>query len=289
MVPFDPLALINRHGLATASDLVAEPLTGGYLNQVFRVRGSGVDWVVKGFMPETELVLFPNLPQAEHQALTLASAIDAAPRPVTFLEEQGMPVLIYEYCEGMMWRTGVEDVARLLRRLRALNGDGFRDVAMTPEAILAEGEAFLPALTPAMRAKLMAVQPKPIEIDAVPRSFLHTDIGPGNIIVTPEGRLVVIDWQCPAAGDAVQDAIAFLSPAFQILYGCPPLKPEQEAAFFAAYDDAALKARYDRMRPFYDWRMAGYCATRMVKYAATRPAASENYARALAALMERLT
>jgi thiamine kinase len=122
----------------------------------------------------------------------------------------------------------------------------------------------------------------------VARSFLHTDIGPGNIIVTHDGRLVVIDWQCPAAGDPIQDMIAFLSPAFQILYSCNPLSATQEAEFHGAYDDPATKERYDRLLPFYDWRMAGYCATRKLKYAETRPEASQRYDRALSALLTRL-
>ena len=46
--------------------------------------------------------------------------------------------------------------------------------------------------------------------------------------------------------------------------------------------------RYDKVLPFYDWRMAGYCATRQAKYASTRPEASQRYAQALAALLERL-
>ena len=120
-------------------------------------------------------------------------------------------------------------------------------------------------------------------------ALLHTDIGPGNIIVSRDsGALIVIDWQCPAAGDPVQDAIAFLSPAFQILYSREPLSARQEADFFTAYDDSALEAHYRAMRPFYDWRMAGYCATRMDKYAVSRPEASERYARAMVALLQRL-
>jgi len=149
--------------------------------------------------------------------------------------------------------------------------------------------AFLPTIVSEMRWDLAKARPEPIEIDAVPGSFLHTDIGPGNIVVAKDtGRLVAIDWQCPAIGDPVQDVIAFLSPAFQILYGRRPLSDTEEAAFFAAYDDPELKQRYDKLLPFYDWRMAGYCATRQIKYASTRPEASQRYADALTALLERL-
>jgi hypothetical protein len=270
-------------------------LTGGYLNQVFRLRGKeqgdDFDWVVKFFMPETELALFPNLPVDERKATYLASTIGRAPQPLTWLETVDGPVLVYEFCEGEIWRDGVGEVGLLLRDLRTLDTTdyGFREVPVSPVDILAEGDAFLPKIHSEMRWHLAKARPQPIEIESVPGSFLHTDIGPGNIIVAKDsGRLVVIDWQCPAVGDPVQDVIAFLSPAFQILYSRRPLTTAEEAEFFAAYDDPELQRRYEKLLPFYDWRMAGYCATRQAKYAKTRPDAARRYADALDALLERL-
>ena len=283
---FDPVEFLIEQGLLRDRGVTAKSLTGGYLNQVTRVRGAGIDWVVKRFMPETELALFPNFPADEAEALKRASALGLAPKPIGFFEGDN-PVLVYGFCEGEVWQEGVGEVARMMRRLRDVDANGFRHVPMAPAEILADGDAFLAKLEPAMRARLAAARPAPFEIDPVPRSFLHTDIGPGNIIATQDGRLVVIDWQCPAAGDPVQDMVAFLSPAFQILYGCAPLSTQDEADFHLAYDDAATKERYERLLPFYDWRMAGYCATRKLKYADTRPEASQRYDRALAALLTR--
>jgi len=284
---FDPITFLIEQGLLRDRSVTAKPLTGGYLNQVYRVRGADIDWVVKRFMPETELALFPNFPTDEALALKRASALGLAPKPIGFFDGE-RPVLVYEFCEGEMWHGGVGDVARLLRQLRSVETGGFRLVPMTPAEILAEGDAFLARVEPAMRDKLAATRPAPFEVGAVARSFLHTDIGPGNIIVTKDGRLVVIDWQCPAAGDPVQDMVAFLSPAFQILYERAPLSADEDTAFHIAYDDKATKERYDRLLPFYDWRMAGYCATRKLKYAETRPEASLRYDRALRALLARL-
>ena len=285
---FDPVGFLIEHRLLHDRAVEAKPLTGGYLNQVYRLRGAGIDWVVKRFMPETELALFPNFPKDEAEAMKRASALGLAPKPVAFIETGDAPVLVYEFCEGEMWRDGVADVGRLLRRLREIDAGGFRPVPMTPTEIVREGDAFLPKVAPAMRARLAAVRPQPVAIEPVPRSFLHTDIGPGNIIVTPDGGLIVIDWQCPAAGDPTQDMNAFLSPAFQILYGCDPLSRDQEDAFLDAYDDAAMVARCRTLAPYYDWRMAGYCATRKEKYAAIRPEAAQRYGRALGALLARL-
>jgi aminoglycoside phosphotransferase (APT) family kinase protein len=292
---FDPVEFLEDVEILDDLNVQIELLKGGYLNQVYRVRGKecgeDVDWVMKFFMPETELALFPNLPEDERKATYLASTIGRAPAPVSYFETDVGPVLIYEYCEGEIWQEGVGEVGRLLRDLRTLDTTDytFRDVPTLPTEILVEGDAFLPKLPAEMRARLTWLRPKPIEIEPVSPGFLHTDIGPGNIIVAKDtGRLVVIDWQCPAVGDPVQDVIAFLSPAFQILYGRQPLTPNQEAEFFAAYDDPELKRRYDAMLPFYDWRMAGYCATRQAKYASARPEASQRYAQALDALLERL-
>jgi thiamine kinase len=292
---FDPVEFLLDVEILDDTDVRIDSLTGGYLNQVYRVRGKecgeDVDWVMKFFMPETELALFPNLPAEERKATYLASTIGRAPVPISYFETTEGPVLIYEYCEGEIWQEGVGDVGRLLRDLRTLDTTGytFREVPILPADILAEGDAFLPKISAEMRARLTWLRPKPIEIEAVSHSFLHTDIGPGNIIVAKDtGRLVVIDWQCPAVGDPVQDVIAFLSPAFQILYGRRPLNDAEEAEFFAAYDDPELKRHYDQVLPFYDWRMAGYCATRQAKYAKTRPEAAQRYAEALDALLERL-
>jgi hypothetical protein len=292
---FDPVELLLEAEILDDPNVRVERLTGGYLNQVFRLRGKDggedFDWVVKFFMPESELALFPNLPVDERKATYLASTIGRAPVPLSWLETTDGPVLVYEFCEGDIWQEGVGDVGRLLRDLRTLDttGYGFREVPILPADILAEGDAFLPKIHSEMRWHLARARPQPIEIDAASRSFLHTDIGPGNIIVAKDtGRLVAIDWQCPAIGDPVQDAIAFLSPAFQILYGRAPLTAAEEAEFFAAYDDPELKRRYDKVLPFYHWRMAGYCATRQEKYATNRPEASQRYALAVEALLERL-
>ncbi|HEY4161612.1 MAG TPA: aminoglycoside phosphotransferase family protein [Dongiaceae bacterium] len=289
MSAFDPIAFLIEHRLLPDSGASAEALTGGYLNQVYRVRGAGVDWVVKRFMPEVELALFPNFPADEAEALKRASAHGLAPKPIGFFEEGDAPVLVYEFCPGESWRGNVADVARLLLEMRNVDSKGFRDVPMTPREILAEGDTFLAGMSAEARGRILELRPEPREMPATPRSFLHTDIGPGNIIVARDtGRLIVIDWQCPAAGDPIQDIAAFLSPAFQILYGCPPLTEDQERDFLATYDDKTATERYFVMRPYYDWRMASYCALRIEHYAVSRPKASASYAQAVNALLARL-
>jgi aminoglycoside phosphotransferase (APT) family kinase protein len=134
---------------------------------------------------------------------------------------------------------------------------------------------------------LISARPRPIEIAPGPRRLIHTDFGPGNLIEGSDG-LKAIDWQCPAAGDPAEDLAAFLSPALQILYGRPPLTSAQEAALLDAYDDAETTARLQQLRPFFDWRMAAYCAMRQAYWAVSRPEASERYRLSTEALLERL-
>jgi hypothetical protein len=118
---FDPIAFLIEQGLLRDRTATAKPLTGGYLNQVYRVRGDVTDWVVKCFMPETELALFPNFPTAEAEALKRAGGYGLAPKLVDFFDGEN-PVVVYEFCEGEVWSSGVGKVAQLLRRLCHVDG-----------------------------------------------------------------------------------------------------------------------------------------------------------------------
>src|SRR5689334_19962660 len=131
---FDPIAFLVEQGLLRDQNVTAKALTGGYLNQVYRVRGDGVDWVVKRFMPETELALFLNFPADEAEGVKRASVFGLAPKPIGFVDGDDT-VLVYEFCVGEVWQDGVGDVARLMRRLREVDAGGFRHVPMSPADI----------------------------------------------------------------------------------------------------------------------------------------------------------
>jgi aminoglycoside phosphotransferase (APT) family kinase protein len=285
---FDPLSFLARHRLADMRGLTVESLSGGYQNQVHRVRGGGIDWVVKRFSPSAEITLFPNLADAEAMALRRLTECGAAPRPIAFITEaEDAPVLVYEFYAGRPWSGGTAPVAELLRQIARVDADGFRPVPMIPADILAQGDIFVAECRGEVRRRLIAVRPRPIDIVPGPHRLLHTDFGPGNLIEGAEG-LKAIDWQCPAAGDPVEDLAAFLSPAFQILYGRAPLTPAEEESLLRAYEDAPTIERLRILRPFFDWRMAAYCAMRQRNLAESRPEASERYRLSTQALLERL-
>ena len=90
--------------------------------------------------------------------------------------------------------------------------------------VVADGDRFLSGC----RGRELAVlRPTTAFAGPVLPRLLDRDVGPGNPIAAGDTP-VLIDWQCPGAGDPVDDVAAFLSPAVQILYGYEPLTADQE-------------------------------------------------------------
>jgi len=185
--------LLQEAGLWQGS-ITLRPLKGGYLNEVVLVQTGAAKLVLKRFAPETTGTLFPNRPEDEVRALKRLEGLEVAPRLLGFWADASM--MIYEYVEGSPWQSGAADVAGLLLRKEAANPDGFRRVPLSPADIMTEGDALF--------ARCHALPPpRPAQADLAPParlSLIHTDLGPGNLIGHGTG-LVIIDWQCPAAGD----------------------------------------------------------------------------------------
>jgi len=265
------------------------PLAGGYWNEVLRLTGDGVDWVVKVFADQDGWRLFPILPDDEARALAVLRGARVAPDPVAYLPRtpERPAVLVYAWVTGGPWQTGTAAVAELLRRQHAVAADGFRPVPTASDGILAEGERLLAGADPADAAALRALAPtRPVQA-AARRALIHTDAGTGNVIVGPDGPRL-IDWQCPALGDPAEDLFAFLSPAFQVLYGHEPLTAAERAECLEAYGDREVLARLTALEPALAWRFAAYCAMRCVDLARADPDGSARYARALALSLDQL-
>jgi hypothetical protein len=293
---FNPIAFIVERTGCMASAVTSTSLTGGYMNRVFRVTGPFGDWIIKRFREDSGLTLFPNLARAEARALEILGPLGIAPRLIEFVEHPDTgQVLVYTFHAGTAWpgqtdigvdTASLANVAALLGRLHQLTVDGFRTVPVMPANILAQGDAFLGIGGRA--ADLLRLRPKVIDCPPLLRqSLLHTDTGPGNIIVGPQG-MRLIDWQCPGLGDPAEDLCAFLSPAFQILYGRVPLSNKPRSVFLMAYGDQRITDRLSLLEPFYHWRMACYCNMRMKQYAVVRPQAAASYEQALDALLDKL-
>lgn len=240
-------------------------LSGGYWNDVLRIDTDQGPLVLKHYRAVMAGTLFPNLPDDEARALQRLAGLAVAPEPVGYWPQER--VLLYAYVEGAPWDGDIAAMAALLVRKAGVGGDGFRQVPVTPEAILAEGDAlFAPCQDDALTRRLRALRPAPPPPPpggwCRSRRLIHTDIGAMNLIGAGAG-LRLIDWQCPASGDAAEDVFSFLSPAFQILNLRRPLAAGERDRFIRLLGDAELARRLALLEPAYAWRMAGYCCRRM--------------------------
>jgi hypothetical protein len=213
--------------IAPSQDVEVTSLQGGYWNDVVRVQGDGFDWVAKIFAAQDGWRLFPILPDEEARALLLLRGHGIAPEFVEYHPRVGeLPaVLVYEWVDGVEWTTDTAQVAELFRRQHAIPAEGFREVPTGSVGIIEQGERLLESADSHDAARLRRERPA-LRVQPSPRrALLHTDAGTGNFIVGPRG-IRLIDWQCPALGDAAEDLFTFLSPAFQVLYNHEPLTAE---------------------------------------------------------------
>ncbi len=210
--------------------------------------------------------LFPNDPASEALALRALAGRDIAPDLVARVDTALGVCLVYRYVEGTAGAARPEEVGRLLRFLHGLPvPEGLPDQDSVRTEDLPAGEA---------QARLAELRPPPVALPPAPQVFLHGDPVPANIVLTRDGPRL-IDWQCPARGDAAEDLAVYLSPAMQQLYGGGPLTERQEAAFLEAYSDPQVTLRYRHLAPMYHWRMAAHCLWKAVQGAPGYAAAAE--------------
>lgn len=289
---FDAAEFVALRGLAPPGlRLTTETLAGGYWNQVARVQGRGLDLVVKRFHAGRGPLRFPNLPHAEAAALKRLTPTGQVPRFRAFFdrEDDGQPILVYDFVAGRVGEGRPEAVGAALRAIHALtlpeDPHPFRRLAYRAASMRLESQRLFeetPGAAESPRAQALLAVPLPDEPLPRPAALcvVHTDCGPGNLVAAPDGRVVVIDWQAAGAGDPAEDLYAYLSPAFQTLSQRLPLHSGERARFLVAHGDAAAEARLQTLWRHYSWRMLAYCAARHVSLAAEDPAASERYARA---------
>jgi len=287
---FDAIKTLRNLGVLEADATArAEPLAGGFWNDVVRVRSGGEDLVVKHFGARSAgWTLFPIEPVFEARALDVLSGSSIAPEPVGFWpagEDHGA-VLIYRFAPGKPLEDEVTDAARLIRRVHLLPAAGFRVMPLTPKDIMADADR-LPGASgnDPLWVRLAAVRPGLVDMAPLAEpTLIHGDFGTGNIIAGEAGTRI-IDWQCPGMGDGAEDLWSFLSPAFQAVYGRNAWTPVQVQAFRDAYGDAETLARLDLLSPYFSYRYAHYCVFR-VHQLKGEAAAQERYRQAALAGLE---
>lgn len=262
--------LLQQKGLI-ASGQVWQPLPGGRTNRLWRVG----DVVVKRFAPQDANPRFPNDPTREAMILHHLQDAGIAPDLLGQTQLNGAAYLIYRHLDGQAWTQNAALVGRLLRQLHEAHApSGLRQLSGGSSAICTHVEAILPQLPESAGARLLTHRPKGHVPPARTHTLLHGDVVPGNVVVTPQGGRL-IDWQCPAIGDPVEDLAIFLSPAMQLIYRGQPLSRAERAAFLTAYDQPEVTARLELMQPWHHWAMAAYCAWKVTHGAADYAPAME--------------
>ena len=237
-------AVSRRCGLGDAE---WHPLEGGRSNRVWRCGAL----VVKRYLAEAATPLFPNDPRLEAAALQALAPSGLAP----VLVAQGDGWVAWHHVAGRVWQ-GEPCVASLLQRLSSVPAFPGLDVRpMGARDIAAQATSFAPRNMPPLPDLVEVVLPAP--------SLLHGDLVPGNILTTANG-LCLIDWQCPAMGDPVDDLALFLSPAMQWLYRGKTLEAAARQGLLAQLPEA-LRHRYRQLAPLLHWRIAAHCAFRAAR------------------------
>ncbi len=264
-----------------------KPLKEGYHNYVYRLQADeNIDWVIKQYVTHSSVPLFPVLPEHEARALQFFQGVGVAPDYVDFLPDaKDGAILVYQYIEGRMWQDDVIAVAQMLDKAhrKPLSGK-FRYLNVWPTELIQHTQSILDQMQDKREAEaLLSDFMHDCECDdTIVRCLVHTDCGPGNIIVGDEGPRL-IDWQCPGLGDPVEDLVNFTSPAIQILYGLSPLTQTQRRAFFVAYNNLAVKSRFDQLGNYYRLRFTAYCLFREEQLHQSQPEISALYRKALSA------
>jgi thiamine kinase len=234
-------------------------MAGGRVNSLWRVR----DHVVKLYSVEGESPLFPNRISAEVAALDVLGPEGLAPK----LRAAAGNWLVYDHIPGRLWSGDPQPVARALRQIHAMPPPaGLRQMPVGSAEILHQATRIA-----ADCAGHLPPPPADMGVSAGSLALVHGDAVPGNMI-EDNGRVTMIDWQCPGLGDPVDDLAAFLSPAMQYLYGGGILTEADRSRFLAAFPED-LVARYRLLAPALHWRIAAHCLWRAERGAADyRPA-----------------
>lgn len=236
-------------------------MQGGRSNHVWRLLGEP-DCVLKVFEARASNPMFANDAVREVACLTKLAGSGMAPELVVHGTFEGYAWVLYQHLSGSPWTQGPEIVARLLGRLHArdplpdlpLGCNGSQDHQDHALRILA-------GCSVPVQQRLLDLQPEQEVAPVARRVLVHGDPVPGNL-VTHDGTVSLIDWQCPVLGDPAEDIGIFLSPAMQYLYRGHVLSSAEVEGFLRAYPDVDVVERYEVLAPWLHWRMAAYCAWR---------------------------
>lgn len=257
-IPVSVLRAVSETHLTTVGDIWSA-LPGGRTNRVWKIETKTGALICKLYGQDQDNPLYPNLPGAEYEALKALGHHDLAPFPVALLRSDAGEILVYHHLDGDTARLPPpEDVARMLGRLHTLKIEvPLRRLSTGSESLVRQIRGIVAQCR--NTEFLSSFQSSSLDIAPVRTvSLVHTDVVASNIVSTASG-LRLIDWQCPAFGDACEDLASLLSPAMQALYTGAPAKAEYARRVLAAYPDQAVVQRYRALASLFHWRIAAYC------------------------------
>lgn len=223
-------------------------MQGGRTNYVWR----DANRVIKLYSDKAATPLFPNSPELEWRALVNLKGTRLAPEPIDHLKTPMGQLIIYKLEDGQTGYDQIEDVARLLSSVHSSPRPPTLVKAKLGADIISHGMSMI-AADSALCARAPVAPPHPDDL-----CFIHRDPTPANIVQT-SSELRLIDWQCPAIGDPLEDICHFLSPGMHTLYGFRPPTAGARKRFLHAYANSDTSDRYFSDGVAFHWRMACYC------------------------------
>lgn len=224
------------------------PLEGGRTNRVWVCD----DRVVKLFQEGRNTPLFDNSPELEWIALAALNGLKVAPEPVCLQVTPWGKVLVYKHISGDHGYESLADAAALLGQLHQIEAP--KNLPKTPigEEVISQGNSMLPKTH-------FLHDLRPPAQGAGRLCFVHRDPVYSNFISGASG-LWLVDWQCPGAGDPVEDIAHFISPSMNHLYREKTLSSKEIDEFLAFYPHPLTAQSYKAYGHIFHWRMACYCA-----------------------------
>lgn len=197
------------------------------------------------------------VPRSLHQ-----QGITAVVAPIGELTEDGVQVLLYPFVDGRnCWKDGFTDhqyteYGRILAAIHAADPPGTvpEETFDAPSIALVESGQLSELLRPhARQIKLLAERAEALRAEALradaaattprDRVLCHGDIHTGNVLVTADGRLSIVDWDAPIRAPRERDLLFIEAGP----WGEQPVTEHRKALFYKGY------GRYEVHRPTLDY------------------------------------
>lgn len=244
-------------------------LKGGRTNEIWKFTRAGdandKAYVCKIYNPDAPNPMFPNDPTAEITVLQTLSGTGFAAEFIGQTQIKDKTCVVYRYVPGSPLGTCNTELIHQLFKLHQQNApDRLRRIPSGGAAIITAGDRLIANDTSRLAQSLRRSKPTLPRIPPCKPVFLHGDPIPMNVI-SHEGQLTFIDWQCPAIGDPVEDLNLALSPAMHVVYGHTPPDQATINACLDQYGSPQIIERYHALSSALRWRMACYCAWKIAQ------------------------